>query len=64
MTDPARPANALTLAGGSFWFDRVEALERGKQPRMIAANEVPADVHAALTRRARPLPDWRWTGRG
>ncbi|MGB4907735.1 MAG: dihydropteroate synthase, partial [Tabrizicola sp.] len=26
MTDPARPAGALTLAGGWCWFDRVEVL--------------------------------------
>ena len=29
MTDAARPARALTLAGGWCWFDRVEVLERG-----------------------------------
>jgi dihydropteroate synthase len=28
MTDPARPANAVTLAGGWCWFDQVEVLSR------------------------------------
>ncbi|TKA95620.1 dihydropteroate synthase, partial [Cereibacter changlensis] len=32
MTDPARPAGALPLAGGPCWFDRVELLERGRAP--------------------------------
>ena len=33
MTDTARPPTALTLAGGACWFDRVEILERGRDPR-------------------------------
>lgn len=33
MTDAARPAGALTLAGGWCWFDRVEILERGRRPK-------------------------------
>ena len=27
MSDPHRPAGALTLAGGWCWFDRVERIE-------------------------------------
>lgn len=34
MTDAARPAGALTLAGGWCWFDRVEILDRTAQPRL------------------------------
>ena len=33
MTDAARPAGALPLAGGWCWFDRVEILERGRRPK-------------------------------
>ena len=35
MHDPARPAGALTLAGGWLWFDRLEVLSRGAAPRLI-----------------------------
>ncbi len=34
MTDAARPAGALTLAGGWCWFDRVEILERNAPSRL------------------------------
>jgi dihydropteroate synthase len=53
MTDPARPADALTLAGGWCWFDRVEVLSRAAPARIIAASEVPAPVLHRLTS-ARP----------
>ena len=53
MTDPARPDRAFTLAGGWCWFDRVEVLARGAEPRVIAAGEVPGPVLARLTA-ARP----------
>lgn len=49
MTDAARPPNALPLAGGWCWFDRIEVLERGKPGRLVAANAIPGDMHAALT---------------
>lgn len=54
MTDPARPAGALTLAGGWCWFDRVEVLSRAAKGRIIAASEVPAPVRQRLTA---PRPD-------
>jgi len=41
MTDPARPAGALQLAGGWCWFDRVERIERGGAREVIPAGEVP-----------------------
>ncbi len=47
--DPARPADALTLAGGWAWFDRVEVLSRHAAPQIIAAGELPGEVRAALT---------------
>jgi dihydropteroate synthase len=49
MTDPARPAGALTLAGGWSWFDRVEVLSRAAASRIIPAGEVPAPVLHRLT---------------
>jgi dihydropteroate synthase len=33
MTDPARPAKRLALAGGWCWFDRVEVLSRSAATR-------------------------------
>ncbi len=49
MTDAARPVGAMPLAGGWCWFDRVEVLERGRAPAVIAASEVPGDVRGRLT---------------
>jgi dihydropteroate synthase len=49
MTDAARPAGALTLAGGWCWFDRVEVLARGLPPRLIPATDLPDDVRLQLT---------------
>jgi dihydropteroate synthase len=49
MTDPARPAGALTLAGGWCWFDRVEVLSRVAAGRVVPAAEVPAAVLHRLT---------------
>jgi dihydropteroate synthase len=49
MTDPARPDRAFTLAGGWCWFDRVEVLARGAEPRVIPADELPGPVLASLT---------------
>jgi dihydropteroate synthase len=49
MTDPARPAGAVALAGGWCWFDRVEVLSRAAPSRVIPASEVPAPVLHRLT---------------
>lgn len=49
MTDPARPAGALTLAGGWCWFDRAEVLLRAAAGRIIPASEIPAAVLHRLT---------------
>jgi dihydropteroate synthase len=51
MTDAARPAGALTLAGGWCWFDRVEVLSRSAAPRLIPASDCPAGVLDQLSRR-------------
>lgn len=55
MHDPARPAGALTLAGGWLWFDRLEVLSRGAAPRLIPAAEAPPEVLARLTAPRAPI---------
>jgi dihydropteroate synthase len=37
MTDPARGADALPLAGGWCWFSQVEVLERGRKALVVPA---------------------------
>ncbi|QYZ71944.1 dihydropteroate synthase [Neotabrizicola shimadae] len=48
MTDPARPAGALPVAGGPCWFDRVEVLERGRAPRLVPARDLPPETRDTL----------------
>ena len=55
QTDPARPADALPLAGGWCWFDRIEVLRRDGPPRVIAAAEAPPEVLARLTAPRAPV---------
>lgn len=55
MSDPHRPAGALTLAGGWCWFDRVERIERDGRRALIAARDLPAPVAARLTAPRLPL---------
>jgi dihydropteroate synthase len=49
MTDPARPRDALTLAGGWCWFAHVEVLARGAAPQLVAARDLPPDVRDRLS---------------
>jgi dihydropteroate synthase len=49
MTDAARPAEALPLAGGWCWFDRVEILERGRSPRLGDLSDLTAEQRLALS---------------
>ncbi len=55
MTDPARPAGALPLAGGWCWFDRVEVLSRGGPARVVP---VGALNQATRQRLSAPRPDF------
>lgn len=55
QTDPARPADALPLAGGWCWFDRIEVLRRDGPPGVIAAAEAPPEVLARLTAPRAPV---------
>ena len=49
MSDPARPAGALPIAGGWCWFDRVEVLARGVGARIVAAADLPGEVRDRLS---------------
>ena len=55
MSDAARPAEALPLAGGWLWFDRVEVLERGRPALLIPAADLPAEARSALSAPRAPL---------
>ncbi|RMD89098.1 MAG: dihydropteroate synthase [Alphaproteobacteria bacterium] len=55
MTDPARPTEALRLAGGWCWFDRLEHLRRGAPPEVIPAAAAPAELLERLTAPRAPL---------
>lgn len=49
QTGRCKPDDALMLAGGWCWFDRVAHLERGRDARIISAGEVPVSVLDRLT---------------
>lgn len=52
-TDPARPAAALTLAGGWCWFDTVEVLDRAGPSYLMPAADLPIEaLHRLTTPRA------------
>lgn len=48
MTDSARPARALPLAGGWCWFDRVETIERNGRRAVLPADAVPDGIRERL----------------
>jgi dihydropteroate synthase len=47
--DAARPKQALPLAGGIGWFDRVEVLSRSEPPMIVASHELTAADQARLS---------------
>ncbi len=49
MSDPARPAGALPLAGGWCWFDRVEVLSRGAAPVIVGLGDLTEVDRARLS---------------
>lgn len=53
QTGPARPAAALTLAGGWGWFTHVEVLSRDAAPRIVPVGDV---NEAALVPLTAPRP--------
>lgn len=46
---------ALPLAGGSAWFDRVERLERGQPGQIVANSQVPPEVLVRLSTLREPI---------
>ncbi len=40
MTDPARPAGALPIAGGWCWFSHVEVIDRDAPPQLLPVSEL------------------------
>lgn len=55
QSGPARPEEALTLAGGWTWFTHVELLCREGPARVVPHNELPEDKLAPLTRPRAPI---------
>jgi len=49
MSDPHRPKDAQTLAGGWCWFTHVEVKERGRDGFIAPLLDVTADVITRLT---------------
>ncbi|MGR3504497.1 MAG: dihydropteroate synthase [Paracoccaceae bacterium] len=49
LTGPEQPADALPLAGGPLWFDRVERLTRDKPPVVVPASDLPDRIVEHLT---------------
>ena len=49
QSGPARPVNALTLAGGWCWFTHVEILERGRPSEIVGVDELSAQELEPLT---------------
>lgn len=57
QTDAARPADALTLAGGWCWFTHVEVLRRGEAALVVPADEIPTGDVAQLCAPRSPICD-------
>ena len=55
MTDPARPKDALALAGGWTWFSQVEVLTRGAPSRILGVGDLDAET---LHRLSAPRADF------
>ncbi|WP_135503742.1 dihydropteroate synthase [Roseovarius aestuariivivens] len=55
QTDVARSDDALPLAGGWCWFDRVEEIHRDAPSRLIPVQDVPKDALERLTRPRAPI---------
>lgn len=60
QTDPARPRDALPLAGGWCWFNMVEIMRRTSSPEWLPVADVPTDVVDNLTSPRTPLTGLSW----
>ncbi len=49
QSDATRPEDALPLAGGPLWFDRVALHRRGASPELLPASALPEVARSALT---------------
>lgn len=54
MSDPHRPAEAQSLAGGWLWFTHAERIERGGARSLVRSCDIPVEVLERLTA---PRPD-------
>ena len=48
QSDPVRSVGARSLAGGRYWFDRAEVLERGNSLGLTSARDIPGQLLNAL----------------
>ena len=55
QTDPCRPDNAVSLAGGRYWFDTLEVLSRTDDSELIPVSRCPEDVVARLSSLRKPI---------
>jgi dihydropteroate synthase len=56
-----RPAEALRLAGGQLWFDRVVTHEQGRKGEIIPARDLPAAVRDRLCAERAPICGLVWS---
>ena len=55
QTGPARPPEALTLAGGFCWFTHAEEITRDGSSRFVSADDLPEDIRHLLTAPRAPI---------
>ncbi len=60
QSDLVRPAGAMPLAGGPFWFDRVEVLSRSEQAQSVATGDAPTEILKRLTSPRAPVLGFDW----
>lgn len=51
----ARPAGAISIAGGRCWFEKAQLLERGRAPQIVGATQIPADVLEKMNAARSPI---------
>ncbi|MFX0545256.1 dihydropteroate synthase [Roseovarius sp. S1116L3] len=59
QTDPCRPADAQSVAGGWTWFDRAERITRGGS-ELVEISDIPAGVLERLTAPRAPIAGLRF----
>lgn len=55
QTGTRRPQDALPLAGGACWFNRVEAIRRDGPSDYLAPEDIPVEIRESLTSRRAPI---------